>query len=119
MDWIGLNWIGSNFVLKNLDWIGSEVLSASLFFRKRLRLVFSFVKMHFWFSSQLVTHRAILFNFVVLTIRFSCWRLEQLFRLVSLVSFSSDIFALPAINPQIGPVPSPLFAKDSSCQVAG
>jgi len=54
--WIGLDWIGSNFLLKNLDWIGSEVLSASLFFRKlkRLRLVFSFVKMHFWFSGQLV-----------------------------------------------------------------
>ena len=34
-----------------IDWIGS-----SLFFRRRkhLCLVFSFVKMHFWFSSQLV-----------------------------------------------------------------
>jgi len=21
MDWIGLDWIGSNFLLKNLDWI--------------------------------------------------------------------------------------------------
>jgi len=22
MEWIGLDWIGSNFLLKNLDWIG-------------------------------------------------------------------------------------------------
>ena len=40
-------WIG---FIHGLDWIGSEVLSASLFFqrRKRLRLVFSFVRMNFF-----------------------------------------------------------------------
>jgi len=56
LDWIVLDWIGSNFLLKKfgLVWIGSEVLSASLFFRRRkhLHLVFSFVKMHFWTESN-------------------------------------------------------------------
>jgi len=50
-------WIG---FIHGLDWIGSEVLSVSLFFwkRKRLRLVFSFVKMHF-FVFKPTSHRAI------------------------------------------------------------
>jgi len=43
MDWIGLGWVGLDldwvqFLVKKfgLDWIGSEVLSASLFFRRRV-----------------------------------------------------------------------------------
>jgi len=39
MDWIGLDWIGSNFLLKNLDWLGLGqkffVRFISLFFRRR------------------------------------------------------------------------------------
>jgi len=58
LDWIGLDWVGLDWVQVlvkkfGLDWIGSEILSASLFFPKteRLHLVFSFAKIHF--SSQL------------------------------------------------------------------
>ena len=59
MDWIGLDWVGLDwvqFLVKKfgLNWIGSEFLSASLFFRKRKRLllVFSVVQMNFCFLAN-------------------------------------------------------------------
>jgi len=55
LDWIGLDWVGSNFLLKNLDWIGFGWLRSFVRFIVFTKTeAFAFVKMHFWFSSQLV-----------------------------------------------------------------